>query len=282
MFDQTKIIEGIAKVAETAIKEESGDYRIDGKLFCGKCGTPKEKDIEVMGRQFRVRCLCDCGAYAQAMEERRQADIKRKQEIERMRSVAFFGTDMQGWRFEYDDGKNPKLTDVAKKYVENFRTMYKSNKGLLFYGTVGTGKTFISACIANALIDEGHKCLVTNFSRIVNTIMGLREGKQDYIDGLNDYSLLVMDDLAAERDTEYMNEIVMNVIDARYRIGKPIIVTTNLTVEQLQNPQDVMKQRIYSRLLEMCIPIEVAGGDRRKEKLVSGNADIERLLGLRG
>lgn len=281
MIDQSKIIEGIAKMAESAIKEESGDYRIDGKLFCGKCGTPKEKDIEVMGRKFRVRCLCDCGAVARMMEERREQEIKRQREIERMRSVGFFGTDMQGWRFENDDLKNPKLTDVAKRYVENFRTMYKNNKGLLFYGSVGTGKTFMAACIANALIDEGHPCLVTNFARIVNTIQGLREGKQEYIDSLNDYSLLVVDDLAAERDTEYMNETIMNVVDARYRIGKPIIVTTNLSVEQLQNPSDIMKQRIYSRLLEMCIPIEVSGGDRRKEKLISGNDDIERLLGLK-
>ena len=145
MMDQIKIIEGIAKVAETAIKEESGDYRVEGKLFCGKCHTPKEKDIEVMGKKFRVRCLCDCGAAERAMEERREAEAKRQREIDRMRSVAFFGTDMQGWRFEKDDGKNPRLTDVAKRYAENFRTMYKNNKGLLFYGSLGSGKTFMAA-----------------------------------------------------------------------------------------------------------------------------------------
>lgn len=75
-----------------------------------------------------------------------------------------------------------------------------------------------------------------------------------------------------------MSEIVMNVIDSRYRSKKPIIVTTNLTSEEIKNPTDVSKQRIYSRLLEMCYPVEVKGTDHRKRKLKDDFESIKNML----
>lgn len=187
---------------------------------------------------------------------------------------------MSGCTFERDDRQNERVSQIARKYADNFDAMLHKGKGLLLYGGVGTGKTFYSACILNAVINHGHPCLLTSFSRLASEIFGIYEGKQEYIDGLNKYALLSIDDLAAERDTEYMNEIVQSVIDSRYRAKLPTIVTTNLTAEELKRPTDVKKQRTYSRLLEMCIPVEVKGKDRRKEKLVDDYADLSDVLGL--
>ena len=119
-----------------------------------------------------------------------------------------------------------------------------------------------------------------NFAKIANTVSGMWEGKQEYYDGLNDYRLLVIDDLAAERKTEYMSEIIFNVIDSRYRANLPMIVTTNLTSEELQNPIDMSYQRTFSRLLEMCTPIKVEGEDKRAKKMRAGMQDMRKLLGL--
>ena len=77
-----------------------------------------------------------------------------------------------------------------------------------------------------------------------------------------------------------MLEIVYNVIDARYRAKLPLIVTTNLTREELMHPADIRYQRIFSRLFEMCTPIEIAGKDRRKEALKNDIAATKQLLGL--
>lgn len=151
-----------------------------------------------------------------------------------MRSMGFPESEMHRWTFAADDGADPKTTGIAKRYVEKFDLMKERGKGLLFFGSVGTGKTFHAACIANALIDRGYPCLVTNFARLVNTLSGMYEGKQQYIDSLNKFDLLVLDDLAAERDTEYMNEIIQNIVDSRYRAGLPTIVTTNLTANELK------------------------------------------------
>ena len=138
----------------------------------------------------------------------------------------------------------------------------------MFYGSVGTGKSFMAACIANELLDRGYSCFMTTFARIFNEYQETWE-KQSYIRRLMQYDLLIIDDLAMERDTSTMNEIVFNVIDERNRCRKPLIVTTNLTGDELKHPADVSKSRIYSRLFEMCIPFHVTGNDRRKEKLAA-------------
>jgi DNA replication protein DnaC len=166
-----------------------------------------------------------------------------------------------------------------KNFVEHFPTFREEGKGLLLFGTVGTGKTFLAACAANELISRGIPCLVTNFARIANEVQGNFE-KQQYYDNLNSFPLLVIDDLSAERKTEYMQEIVFNVIDARYRANLPLIVTTNLTREELLNPADLTYQRIFSRLFEMCTPIEVSGKDRRQQALREDIGKMKNLLGL--
>ena len=257
------IINGIAKQATA----ENGDYiGDDGLLYCGKCHTRKQTRVKLFnGNTMTVGCLCKCEGDR---IEKEKEDFERREriaQIERYRSVGFPDKELRNCRFSVDDGKNAEVTKIAKNYVKHFKDFKKVGKGLMLYGNVGTGKTFIAACIANELIDECIPCIVTNFSRIVNQLSGTWEGKQEYIDSLNSYSLLVIDDFAMERNTEYVNEIVYNVIDSRYRAGLPLIVTTNLSMGQFKNPEDINKQRIYSRINEMCYAVQVSGSDRRAD-----------------
>lgn len=275
-----RIFDDLERKTAENVKTSDSDYIMDGLLHCGKCRTPKQVRIELFGKVRTPYCLCKCETEkrdAEIAELERQKGLQR---IKELRKAGFSNSEMQNWTFENDDRTNPKVSEIAHKYAENFPKLKEKGKGLLFYGTVGAGKTFISACIANALIDQGYPCLVTNFARLTNTIGGMFDGKQDYIDSLNRFTLLVIDDLAAERDTEYMNEIVFNIIDSRYRSGLPLIITTNLTAQELSNPAQISKQRIYSRLLEMCIPIEIKGKDRRKTALRDGIEEYKSLLGL--
>ena len=275
-----KIFDALERKTAENIKAADNDYIKDGLLHCGKCHTPKQVRIELFGKERKPYCLCKCETEkrdAEIAELERQKGLQR---IKELRKTGFSDTDMQNWTFDNDDQTNPKVSSIAHKYVENFSKLKVKGKGLLFYGTVGAGKTFISACIANALIDQGYPCLVTNFARLTNIIGGMYDGKQEYIDSLNRFTLLVIDDLAAERDTEYMNEIVFNIIDSRYRSGLPLIITTNLTAQELNNPAQISKQRIYSRLFEMCLPVEIRGTDRRKKELKGNMEEYKSLLGL--
>lgn len=277
-FQET--VEKVEQSASENINVSADDYMKDGLLYCGKCHTPKQAKLEINGKIRTPMCLCKCEQERkEALEEQMQKE-EALEKVKRLKRMGFPDSEMEKWTFEHDDYSNKKISMIAQNYVSYFHIMKKQGKGLLFYGAVGTGKTFISACIANALIERGHPCLVTNFARLTNTISGMYEGKQEYLDSLNKFDLIVIDDLASERDTEYMGEIVQNIIDSRYRSGKPLIITTNLTGQELKNPTEIRKQRVYSRLLEMCVPVEVTGKDRRKEKLKADYKEMEEVLGL--
>ena len=106
----------------------------------------------------------------------------------------------------------------------------------------------------------------------------IADGKNEYISNLCRYPLLILDDFGMERGTEYGLEQVYNVIDSRYRSGKPLIVTTNLTLTELQNPQDTPHARIYDRLLEMCAPVCFSGENFRRESAQNKLNRLKQLM----
>lgn len=274
-------VEAVIAIAKETNNIVEGDYLGDDNLYyCGKCHTRKQCVVSLFGSDRVVPCICKCREEAIKAEEEARQQREFMQRVQRYRSMGFPESEMSNWNFDKDDGTNPKMSTAMQNYVKHFDEFKKQGKGLLLFGDVGTGKTFLAACVANALIDKGIPALVTNFARISNTVQGLFDGRQEYYDSLNRFPLLVLDDLSAERQTEYMLEIVYNVIDARYRAKLPLIVTTNLTREELMNPADMRYKRIFSRLFEMCTPIEVAGKDRRHAALKNDIAATKQLLGL--
>lgn len=280
---KTNLIETMVRNASRDNHYEEGDYiGEDGLLICGKCHTPKQCRFVAKwdGKEKKPYTPCDCARERRDAEEQARQTQDLRIEVNRLRKLGFPDAEMANWTFARDDGTNKTASDIARRYVNNFTEMKKHGKGLLFYGPVGSGKTFLAAAIANELISQGHPCMVTNFARITNTIQGMFDGKQRYLDDFNRLDLLVIDDLSAERDTSFMNEMIFNIIDARYRSGKPLILTTNLSKEELMNQPNTDRQRIYSRLVEMCFPVEVKNVDRRKKKAQEDSTDLRNLLGL--
>lgn len=274
-------IESLAERTKTAIKERETDYRDkDGFLVCGNCNTRKEIEVVFPWGKIRPYCLCECEKARQDREREEEERKQREERIQRLRTNAFPDGSLEDCTFDRASDPNNKLILAMQRYVDNFNKFHTEGKGLLLYGSVGTGKTFLSACTANAIIDKGIPVLMTSVSYIANKLMGMFEGKNEYIESLNTYPLLVLDDLGAERNTEYMNEVVYTIINSRYKARLPLIVTTNLTTEQLKAPTDVTMARTYSRVLEMCFPIKVEGVDIRREKARNEYKTMSDILGL--
>ena len=277
MFNQYLI--NLEAKANEVIKTEEGDFIKDGLLHCGKCGTPKQCRVELMGRIISPKCLCKCEVERRAKEKEQEEKQELLERIKKYRKMGFPQSQMEEWTFENDDKGNERLSNMAMRYVNNFDDFYKDGKGLLLYGGVGTGKTYIACMIANALIDKGYPVLVTNFARILSTLQGTFD-KQEYLDSLNQFKLLVIDDLGVERETSYAKEQVYNIIDSRYRAGLPMIITTNLTMQKMATETEITDKRVYDRIIERCFPVEVAGESRRMKKLINSCDDMKKILGI--
>ncbi len=256
------------------------EYMKDGHAYCKTCHERKDGEvISLMDMKFIFKNNCKCDR--ERFEKQKQRE--KEQEIERLKRSCFIS--MSQWAYTFDNykGEKDKSYIIAKNYVKEYEQMKKENIGLLFCGTVGSGKTYFACCIANALIEEYMiRVKIRNFAQIINDLQksGFDLDKNEYIESLTNVSVLILDDLGIERDTSYAKEQVYNIVNSRYLKQKPTIFTTNLPYEKIQNSDDgVEYERIYSRIIEMCIPVKVMGEDFRKrlqkEKLKQNK---ERLL----
>ena len=148
--------------------------------------------------------------------------------------------------------------------MEHWQDMKQKNVGYFLMGPVGTGKSFFAGCIANALMEQCVAVMMTNFSRILNELTMRYADKNEIIAHFVEYPLLIIDDLGVERNSEFALEMIYNIVDRRYCTKLPLIVTTNLSFEEMTSASlDTEHQRIYSRIMEMCVPVLYDGPDQR-------------------
>ncbi|HGD4463849.1 TPA: ATP-binding protein [Streptococcus agalactiae] len=266
-----EILEQKIKNAETnsPSKDEENRSYIDqetGLKYCAKCKTPIEKEIDFFGEIKKVGILCQCKKERQKLDEEKRKENKRLLKIEHLKKECFSDPILSNWNFKNMD-KDSEHEKVAKNYVEKFDEIYENNIGLILTGNVGCGKTYLASAIANALLEKEISVKMTNFSVILNDMTNFEIDKSKYIDNLNHKKLLIIDDFGMERDTDFAAEHIFNIIDSRYRSGKPLIITTNLNISALTNPETIKDKRIYSRILEICSPIIFTGENRRIEKM---------------
>ena len=275
---QAAVTDMLARLIQEGIAD-SGDY-IDadtGLLMCGKCQSKKQTVVKLMGRTMKPSCLCRCNSEELEKEEQKRKNKELMEGIFRLKSAGLQDRTFFGYTFANCDEAHP-CAGYAYRYVGHFAEFQKNGQGLLFWGDVGTGKTFLAGCIANALMEKNIPVLMTSFPKLLNALGGIYSGeKNEYLKSLNRYQLRIIDDLGVERDTPYVLETVYLVIDERYKSGKPFIITTNLSLEKLQNPADLEHGRIYDRIMERCIPVAFSGKNYRTGK---GRANMESASGI--
>ncbi|MBQ1902594.1 MAG: ATP-binding protein [Lachnospiraceae bacterium] len=230
----------------------------DGLLHCSRCGGPLEVRLPEYNKFFKSDkrpSTCKC-REERIIRERKAHELREHKElVERNKGICFTDRRMWDWTFDNDDGSVPQM-QMARRYVENWDKVRAEHIGLLLWGNLGSGKTYMAACIANALLEQEKKVLMTDFARISNIS---KFDAEEYVRSLDSYALLIIDDLGAEQDSDFALQNICNVINRRWNSGKPLIVTTNLELSSLKNvnEQELMFARISDRILDMCRPIHM-------------------------
>lgn len=257
-----------------------GDYQgADGLIYCGKCHTPKQFHARLKNFDRIVACLCKCQVEKREQEAKKLEYEEQMRRIEWIKRSSMMASKYRDAAFEryVVRSENENVLKLARKYVENFGDMAKKNQGLLFWGPVGTGKSYTAACIANALMGQCIPVIMTSFVKVLQDIHG-EEDEAAYIEVLNRAALLVIDDLGSERSTDYALEKVYNVIDGRARTEKPMILTTNLTLRDMLNNGDIRYRRIYDRIFECCYPVEIPGRSFRQQEAAHRFEEMKKLM----
>jgi len=248
-----------------------GDYvgPDTGLLMCGRCGEPRQLIARLPHDRIMPRgCACVRKEW-----EQKAAEDKAAEERGRIRELRKAGIPDPGLRAKTFDSSTPsRQLEQAQKYVEAWPRMAEHNIGMLFWGGTGSGKTHTAACVANALIDRGIRAGVTSTAGLMAVAYNDRPAELRRLVSLD---LLVLDDLGAERDSAYAMETVYAVVDGRLKAGRPMVVTTNLSLSDIRNPGDMGRERIYQRVLEACQPVRFdepshrAGVSDEKRKILA-------------
>lgn len=276
----------IKQVVENGLKNQvihDGDYyNDDGFLICGKCGQKRQDlwdfDDGSGPVVFKAAVQCECEKEEERRKKQEEKDEKEKKHIEFLKKYSMMDARFLEASFDdFDvDESNERNYRLCKRYASVFDKMLEEGQGLLLWGSVGTGKSYAAACIANELIKKKKKVVMTSFTKILE-ILGT-EKEESLIEKLENAKLVIFDDLGAERNTSYALEKVYNIIDGRYRSRLPMILTTNLTLQEMLDEEDVTYSRIYDRIFEVCYPTQFTGSSRRKEAASRKFSDIAELL----
>lgn len=272
----------LASIADSAGSLPDDYIGSDGLLYCGQCNTRKEREIIWLdGKPKKVPVMCKCRAEEERLKKEQMQKEEEMRSIQRAKISSMMDDTFRTACFanyQIRNG-NERHLKVAKKYCIEFSKMYERNQGLLFWGTVGTGKSYTAACIANYLLEANTSVVMTSFVRILQEMQGFdREREETFTNKLNSVKLLIIDDLGAERSTDYALEKVYGIIDNRYRAKKPLILTTNLTLRQMQEATDIRYARIYDRIFEMCYPMEFSGVSWRKREAAQRYEETRKIL----
>ena len=280
------LMDAVLSAVPTAI-ENPGDYHdATGILYCGKCHAPKQALIKLFptddagGRMVPVACLCE---QAEAAEQRAKDLIQQRIEansrkLDALRSIG--AASIPSVTFAQNDGQDQKTTGILMRYVNHFDDAIAGNMGLMLYGASGNGKTFFAECVAQELSRRGFYVCMTNIRSLVSA-MGFDNAERLLVmQMVRSADLLILDDFGVERNTEYMNEQVYEIINERYRSAKPLMITTNLQADEMRIATDPGWKRICERVLEMCTPIRVEGGTRRKAIAMQKRDQLKRILNL--
>lgn len=262
------------KIAERQAERtaQSGEYKDEatGLIMCSKCKEPLQCCIR--GKLFPIICRCERekDKKIKAQLDEYEHIQQQKQLVSGIKAEAF-----KAYTFDNDDRRNVSISKLCCDYIRHWQEVEQISGGLLFYGDVGGGKTFYAGCIANALIKREVPVLFTSLRDLVDNRQAAKYKGAELWD-LQAYRLFVLDDIGAEKLNRADLDTAFQVIDDIYLLQKPLVVTTNLDLEQLRTPNNQEIARLYSRILERC-PKPIFVDNSKKNRITAADEKQKQI-----
>ena len=247
----------------------------DHVIYCAHCGKPKNKwvvplPLSTKGSFISIPCDCDMEARKSLAKEKafREHEDRKK----RLYQQASFPASLKEETFENAENYQSKAMNYAKEYAETMVNDPTFSDGLCLHGSCGTGKTYIAACIGNYLIDHLKPVYFNSIGQLLTQFSCSHFQSENnlspiiFMNSFLDYRLVILDDLGAEYANSYNLSLLFQLINFLDLNKIPMVITTNLSTDEIQKPSNQNARRIYDRILGRCTLLTVDGDDIRVKK----------------
>lgn len=258
------------------------EYEKDGEYYCKVCNTRRTVKVNLLGVEKIQNCICKCEADKLKKIQEDAENKERQHRLNRIIKQSMLGDRYKDVSFETTEtGFNPVFDNTltrCKRYCEISAEALQKGYGMYIYGNSGSGKTHLTACMANMLMGQYREVLFTNFFEISAAIRNSFKGKsteteQNILNMIANVDFLFLDDLGTERvkkDNEdmWLQEKIFEVINKRYNNKKPTIFTSNYSLQELVEDRGLM-QKTVDRIIELSTAIIKLEGESYRFKIRS-------------
>ncbi len=251
-------------VNTSACSEETEGYTCE---YCNKYIDAITVEVPQLRIKNKILPTCECVVEREEAKIREAQNFGKKREIEKLFSISNLGERFSKSTFESFLDRNGSETayKVAVKYVKTFKEW--NGESLMLWGDPGNGKTHLAAAIVNELSKKGYIVVFQSVPELLQRIRSTfnsenKENETQIMRALLECDLLILDDIGAEKTTEWVEEKLFNIIDGRYRKELPTLYTSNLEPKELKNQ---VGKRSYDRMVETSLTVKNEAASYRRE-----------------